>query len=209
MRTIPFVWDRRVRLWTGLLLLLPCTAFGLSHRYDAAGRLTWSVQPGGQATHFAYDPAGNITTILVVTPAQDSDADGLPDTWEIRYSVSETGRTATGDPDADGLVDLQEYAFTRQPDRADGTNLTPVSLETAGGGTRLTLRYLRPIQGPATLDYLAEVSADLKTWSSAAADIEQLAPVPQGDGVEQVTVRATAALGATPRLFLRIRLVKR
>ncbi|MBK8476953.1 MAG: RHS repeat protein [Opitutaceae bacterium] len=192
MRTIPFVWDRRVRMWTGLLLLLPCTAFGLSHRYDAAGRLTWSVQPGGHATHFAYDPAGNITTILVVTPAQDSDADGLPDTWEIRYSASETGRTATADPDADGLVDLQEFAFTRQPDRADGANLTPVSLEAAGGGTRLTLPGDRS-RGRRHSTYLAEVSADLKTWSSAATDVEQLAPVSQGGGVEQVTVRGTAA----------------
>ena len=209
MKTISFTWGDCARLWLGLTLALPGAALGLSHRYDAAGRLTWSVQPGGQATHFTYDAAGNIGTITTIVPALDTDADGLPDTWEVHYSGTATGRAAASDADADGLIDLQEFAFARRPDRADGAALTPVSLESTAGGTRLTLRYLRPTQGTATLDYLAEVSADMKTWSSAVADVETLPPVPQGGGVEQVTVRATAALGTTPRLFLRIRLVKR
>ncbi len=203
------MWEGCARLCLGLLLLLPGVAAALSHRYDAAGRLMWSVQPGGQATHFGYDAAGNITGITVVAPSQDTDGDGLPDTWEVRYSANETGRSATADPDGDTLVDLQEFAFARLPDRPDGASITPVSLETTAQGSRLTLRYMRPIQGTATLTYIAEVSTDLKTWSAAATDVEQLAPVAQGDGIEQVTVRAKAAPNATPRLFLRIRLVKR
>lgn len=209
MITISFTWGNCARLWLGLTLALPGAALGLSHRYDAAGRLTWSVQPGGQATHFTYDAAGNLGTITTILPAQDTDADGLPDTWEVHYSGTATGRAAASDTDADGLIDLQEFAFARQPDRADGANLTPVSLEPAAGGTRLTLRYLRPTQGTATLNYIAEVSSDLKTWSSAAADVETLVPVAQSDGLEQVTVRTKASLGAAPRLFLRIRIEKR
>lgn len=125
------------------------------------------MQPGGQATRFAYDAADNIIGITTISPAQDTDGDGLPDTWEIRYSASETGRSAASDPDADGLIDLQEFAFARLPDRPDGAGVTPVSLETTAGGTRLTLRYLRPTQGTAILNYIAEISTDLKTWSSS------------------------------------------
>ena len=209
MRTTPSLFFGRARLWIGLVLIWPCALLALSHRYDAAGRLVWSVQSGGQATHHAYDAAGNLVAVTTILPAQDTDADGLPDTWEIRHSSSANGRDAQGDSDGDELIDLQEFAFARQPDRADGAMLTPVSIETTDQGSRLTLRYLRPIQGTAVLDYVAEVSGDLKTWSSAAADVETLAPVAQGGGTELVTVRAKAAMGATTRLFLRIRLVKR
>jgi YD repeat-containing protein len=199
----------RVRVWIGLVLIWPCAVLALGHRYDAAGRLVWSVQPGGQATHHDYDAAGNLVSVTTVLPAQDSDGDGLPDTWEIRHSASATGREAQEDSDGDGLIDLQEFAFARLPDRPDGANLTPLSIETTQQGSQLTLRYLRPTQGSAVLDYVAEVSSDLKTWSSSAADVETLAPVAQGGGTELVTVRAKAALGATTRLFLRVRLVKR
>ena len=209
MRTTPSVWLGRARLCLGLVLIWPCTVLALSHRYDAAGRLVWSVQPGGQATHHAYDPAGNLVAVTTILPAQDTDADGLPDTWEIRHSSSATGRDAQGDSDGDGLIDLQEFAFARQPDRPDGANLTPLSVETTEQGSRLTLRYLRPAQGTAAFDYVAEVSGDLKTWSSAAADVETLAPVAQGDGLELVVVQAKASVGSTPHLFLRVRITKR
>ncbi len=197
------------RLWAALALLCPGAVLALSHRYDAAGRLTWSVQTGGQATHFSYDSAGNITAIAVVTPAQDSDGDGLPDTWEVRFSPSAVARAAADDPDGDGVIDLQEFAFARLPDRPDGGGLTPLTLEPSAGGAHLTLRYRRPVQGTATLGYIAEASSDMRTWSAAGDVVETLAPVAQGDGTELVTVRALAPVGAAPRLFLRIRIVKR
>jgi Big-like domain-containing protein/carboxypeptidase family protein/IPT/TIG domain-containing protein/beta-propeller repeat-containing protein len=65
----------------------------------------------------------------------DSDADGLPDTWEIQY-FGNLNQTATGDPDGDGLTNLQEYQQGRNPtksalsDPGDFVNLkvhTPLS----------------------------------------------------------------------------------
>jgi hypothetical protein len=65
----------------------------------------------------------------------DSDADGLPDNWEIQY-FGNLNQTATGDPDGDGINNLQEYQQGRNPtksaltDPGDFVNLkvhTPLS----------------------------------------------------------------------------------
>jgi hypothetical protein len=65
----------------------------------------------------------------------DSDADGLPDNWEIQY-FGNLSQTATGDPDGDGINNLQEYQQGRNPtknalsDSGDFVNLkvhTPLS----------------------------------------------------------------------------------
>jgi hypothetical protein len=65
----------------------------------------------------------------------DSDADGLPDNWEIQY-FGNLNQTGTGDPDGDGLNNTQEYQQGRNPtksalaDPGDFVNLkvhTPLS----------------------------------------------------------------------------------
>jgi hypothetical protein len=56
--------------------------------------------------------ASNIVT-FTVGPV-DSDADGLPDLWELQY-FGNLNQTANGDPDADGLTNLQEYQQGRNP----------------------------------------------------------------------------------------------
>jgi hypothetical protein len=53
----------------------------------------------------------------------DSDSDGLPDGWEVQYvlnplsGVGDNG--ATGDPDHDGLTNIQEYVAHTNPKNAD------------------------------------------------------------------------------------------
>jgi hypothetical protein len=44
----------------------------------------------------------------------DSDADGLPDWWEVQY-FGNLNQTANDDPDGDGLTNLQEYQQGRNP----------------------------------------------------------------------------------------------
>ena len=44
----------------------------------------------------------------------DTDADGLPDNWEIQY-FGNLNQTASGDPDGDGLTNLLEYQQGRNP----------------------------------------------------------------------------------------------
>ena len=50
----------------------------------------------------------------------DSDADGLPDGWEVANGLNPTnGGDANGDPDGDGLTNAQEYAKGTNPNNSD------------------------------------------------------------------------------------------
>ncbi len=45
----------------------------------------------------------------------DSDADGIPDTWEAQYHLSTTMANASDDPDRDGMTNLEEYLAGTDP----------------------------------------------------------------------------------------------
>lgn len=47
----------------------------------------------------------------------DADGDGLPDWWELQY-FGNLSQVATGDPDADGVTNLQEYQQGRNPTKS-------------------------------------------------------------------------------------------
>ncbi len=201
-------------LLAGLLALSlrPVPASAQTYLYDAIGRLAWSVQPGGAATTFRYDPAGNVLAVVVVTAGADANHNGIPDSFEVLYSGGVTGLPAGANPSGDGLINLLKFALARDPNVADAANLTPVSIEASGGGgagSYLTLRYQRRRQGLATLNYLVEVSSDLTSaasWSSAATDVDQaVSVVDQGDGIELVTSRAKVPVGTVARQFMRLR----
>ena len=73
--------------------------------------------------------------LVFAVGATDSDSDGLPDSWEIQY-FGNLNQTANGDPDGDGLTNLQEFQQGRNPtksalaDSGDFVNLeiyTPLS----------------------------------------------------------------------------------
>jgi hypothetical protein len=53
--------------------------------------------------------------LQISRPFLDSDGDGLPDAWEIRYYGCATCAKADEDSDGDGLTALQEYALTTDP----------------------------------------------------------------------------------------------
>ena len=53
-------------------------------------------------------------SLLSFVYAEDTDADGLDDTWEINYFTNLT-QIASGDPDTDSLNNLQEYNYNSSP----------------------------------------------------------------------------------------------
>lgn len=50
----------------------------------------------------------------------DSDGDGLPDGWELRFGCNPLSQLEIVDPDGDGLSNIQEYNYGTNPNSADG-----------------------------------------------------------------------------------------
>jgi hypothetical protein len=73
----------------------------------------------------AYDMSGNESSygneiVFVNTLPEDSDSDGMPDTWEIAYSNTANGLDPTiddamADNDGDGVTNIEEYLTAHNP----------------------------------------------------------------------------------------------
>jgi hypothetical protein len=50
----------------------------------------------------------------------DTDSDGVPDGWEVRYGTKATISDAAEDPDLDGMTNLQEFRAGSHPKSTDG-----------------------------------------------------------------------------------------
>lgn len=72
---------------------------------------------------FAVDPAGNAESVNTKQYYIDSDLDGLPDGWETAYGLNPNDSSGTngasGDPDSDGLSNLEEYTNNTNPKNTD------------------------------------------------------------------------------------------
>lgn len=69
----------------------------------------------------AIDAEGNrslSSNTVTVTVPYDSDSDGMPDWWELKY-FGEVGTLSSGDADGDGLTNLQEFLAGTDPFLAD------------------------------------------------------------------------------------------
>jgi PKD repeat protein len=69
------------------------------------------------------DDGGSATDSLTVLYYLDSDEDGLPDHWEIAFGLDPNDARGDnggqGDPDSDGLINLEEYGYKTHPRNRD------------------------------------------------------------------------------------------
>ncbi|HVV88382.1 MAG TPA: PKD domain-containing protein [Kofleriaceae bacterium] len=71
----------------------------------------------------------------------DSDGDGLPDSWEISNFGDTTSQDQFGDPDADGMNNLQEFTNVTDPLTYDGPD-APVPATPVCGGEIASLQTI-------------------------------------------------------------------
>ncbi len=133
-------------------------------------------------------------------------------------------RSATADPDSDGVLNLIEQAINTNP--ASGAAAGPLPAPTTiteGGQTYLGFSYPRIRTSAPTVPYAAEayvyvleISPDLITWTpdpgtGAGALVQVGTPVANPDGVtETVTVRLSVPVTTVPgRQYIRLRINRR
>lgn len=83
-------------------------------------------------------PTGTASTFAIVTQAQDSDGDGIPDDWENLHFSSATGAEPGVDSDGDKLTNAQEYIAGTDP--KDPESYLRVETITAAGDAEKTVR---------------------------------------------------------------------
>ena len=131
----------------------------------------------------------------------DSDSDGLPDYWELKYSGSTTAMSPGGNTDGSGMSNFTKYAFGLDPTK--GSSVNPIIDTTSLHGSG-QFSYTRAANS--VLTYTVWTSTDLSDWGTVPAAATQVPRVPAVDGVETVDVTLTGYT-APPggKLFVRVK----
>lgn len=117
------------------------------------------------------------------------------------WSSELSNGAVAADPDGDGILNLQEYAFGGDPavssqiSGGDGGSLLP-TLERVS--SRVIFNFLRKTDaGDRALSYLVESSPDLSegSWNPVLDDVGEQAPEPAGAGFERVQLEFEDAPG--------------
>ena len=96
----------------------------------------------------------------------------------------------TADPEGDGLSNLLEYVFNRDPRQADSASVVTASVTSQGGTYSLSISY--PHNRNATdVSVSYETSADLQTWTSAPGQI--VSQVITSAETERITIQLPAS----------------
>lgn len=137
-------------------------------------------------------PVGSSTPAVVGTPF---------DTWISTNYPGLSDKTSTGDPDGDGLSNLQEYAFGLNPSSGASANPITVQLDKTAG----TFRYTRRDPAVSGLTYTVLTSTNLVGWAAdAGATAGQTVVGTTGD-VQTVAVTLTGAPLGSASLFVRVK----
>ncbi|MEI8311532.1 MAG: hypothetical protein WCH98_12325 [Verrucomicrobiota bacterium] len=145
---------------------------------DAGAVAAYASHPGLIAVIYPAAPA--------LDPTADSDADGMPDAWELAH-LGSINALPSADADGDGTTNLMEFLAGTDPSNA-GSVFRP-SLQVEGNDLALS------VQTAAGRRYRVWGSPDLKTWTA----LDTIA----GDGNPVQFLRTTTE----PRYFLKVEIL--
>jgi hypothetical protein len=111
----------------------------------------------GQYTVAVTNSAGSVTSAPAALML-DSDHDGLPDSWEIANFGNLTSQTSEGDPDHDGISNLDEFLDGTNPESSASERPRLVAYSDPGGTVTTT---------PTKLSYALGDTVQLKATAIA------------------------------------------
>jgi len=153
------------------------------------------------------DPA---YTVMEASSATGSIADSSPyEWWSYQMGLLVAKQSPSLDTDKDGMSNLLEMAFGRDPNLPDSQNSVNEGVDNEG---YLTLTYKRWTGGTTGNDGSYSVygvtyrpqaasSLELPAWSTASIQVRSVTDM--GDGMEEVVVRDTLSK-SQPRRFMRL-----
>jgi hypothetical protein len=174
----------------------------LSAFNPTTGRVTYTPAHGFSGRdNFDYTVTDGVVTsltavvILTVIPPVDSDGNGLPDPWEIAHGLIDPD----GDPDHDGMANLDEYLANTNPLDANscfrvlqitrpGQNVCVVTWSSVGG-TRYRISYS---DGDAHGGYSGQFTPIVRSVSL------EIDPAPYGTGSTQSFTDDSSLTGGPP-----------
>lgn len=140
---------------------------------------------------------------LAAAKALDTDADRLPDDWEILHFGGLTA-LPDGDDDADGADNFAEFAFASDP--RDATSMPRMATRWVGPAGRRVFNATFRRSAGGMANYVVETSSDLITWAAAVRD-----PSPRpsrnladGSGAAEAIYAYSAGARGQPQNFLRV-----
>lgn len=167
--------------------------FPISGANSAVLPLLATVGQAGIYTVTVMNGAGSITSlpasVTVTASSADSDADGLPDDWENSNGLNPFSPDAAGDPDNDGMTNLQEFLSGTQPMNSQSR----LSLQAAKlSNTRVSLSFTTLPGHSYTVQYRDAVE------SGAWAKLNDFAA---GDTPQELRFTDDRPAGAGPRFY--------
>ena len=138
------------------------------------------------STHVLMDGSKSLTAVFGSISAAGYDD------WALRYFLRNAGNEAIvgldRDPNNNGIVNLLEFAFGRNPNQTDRDYRMPKLIRDESGG--LVFSYHRR-HGHPQLEYVIEVSDQMTSdsWTPHTPDLADISIHPGEEDVEQVNVR--------------------